>query len=261
MTQAHDLQQLHAFADGQLDIKGQLDFEERMRTDPALQAQVQGLRQLSSTLREGADYHAAPAALRQRLAAAAHQRPEPAASATPSAASAPGRWLAWRPLTAGLGLATALALSVNLLGLQGSQEDKLLGDVVASHVRSTVGQHLVDVASSDHHTVKPWLSSKLGFSPQVSELPAPGSVFLGGRVDYLNGRTVAALVYRRGEHVINSFLWPTAAGDQAPRFTAERGFQVAHWSRGGMAHWVISDLNREEFAVIVQALEATDGAR
>jgi anti-sigma factor RsiW len=122
-------------------------------------------------------------------------------------------------------------------------------------VRSTLGQRLVDVASSDRHTVKPWLSSKLDFSPPVTELPLPGSVFLGGRVDYVDGRPVAALAYQQGQHVVNSYLWPSDGKDRAAAFSAERGFQIAHWTRNSMNHWVISDLGREEFAAVVRALE------
>ena len=131
-----------------------------------------------------------------------------------------------------------------------------MDDVVASHVRSTLGQHLVDIASSEHHVVKPWLSSKLDFSPPVNELQIPGSVFLGGRVDYLDGHPVAALVYRQGEHVVNSFVWPDTGKDTKPDFSSQRGFQMAHWSQAGMAHWVISDVNREEFKVVVSAVQA-----
>ena len=129
-----------------------------------------------------------------------------------------------------------VAVSLNLVWLRSAQDERLLDDVVASHVRSTLGQHLVDVASSDHHTVKPWLSSKLDFSPPVNELPIPGSVFVGGRVDYLDGRPVAALVYRQGQHVVNAFVWPSSEKDSKPAFSRERGFQTAHWSSGGMTH-------------------------
>jgi anti-sigma factor RsiW len=171
------------------------------------------------------------------------------------------RWLGWRPLAASLSFAAVLAVAVNLVWLQSSKDERLTDDVVASHVRSTLGQHLVDVASSDHHTVKPFLSSKLGFSPPVDELQIPGSVFLGGRVDYLDGRPVAALVYKQGEHVVNSFVWPSAASDGKPSFSAERGYQTAHWSHNGMAHWVISDVNREEFQAVVRAVQMTDSGR
>jgi anti-sigma factor RsiW len=147
-----------------------------------------------------------------------------------------------------------LTIAVNLAWLHAAQDGRLLDDVVASHVRSTLGQHLVDVESSDHHTVKPWLSSKLDFSPPVAELGIPGSALLGGRVDYLDGHPVAALVYRQGQHVVNAFVWPTSGKDSEPRFAVERGFQTAHWSSAGMTHWVISDVNPQEFQSVVGAL-------
>jgi len=159
------------------------------------------------------------------------------------------------------GLAATLAVALNVGGLRWAQDDRLMDDVVASHVRSTLGQHLVDVASSDHHTVKPWLSSKLDFSPPVTELQIPGSVFLGGRVDYLDGHPVAALVYRQGEHVVNSFVWPGTAKDSKAEFSEERGFQTAHWSHSGMTHWVISDVNRSEFKTVIGAIQSAEGDR
>jgi len=153
--------------------------------------------------------------------------------------------------------AAVLAVTVNVALLQSSKQERLMDEAVASHVRSTVGPHLVDVLSSDHHTVKPFLSSKLGFSPPVSELPLPGSVFVGGRIDYLGGRPVAALVYRQGEHVVNSFVWPETAGDSKPEFATQRGYRIAHWSQGGMHHCVISDVNPEEFRRLVDAVRMT----
>jgi anti-sigma factor RsiW len=258
MRSQNESQQINAFVDGELDLSSHLAMEERMRLEVALRAEVEGLRQLREAIREGAEYHAAPAALRKRLAGLA--TPERAAPAHASAmAIAVQRWLGWRPMAAAaLGLVAVLSVSLNLASLHSSQDDRLLDDVVASHVRSTLGQHLVDVASSEHHVVKPWLSSKLDFSPPVNELPISGSVFLGGRVDYLDGHPVAALVYRQGEHVVNAFVWPSAAKDSKPEFSAARGFQMAHWSQGGMNHWVISDVNRTEFNAVVGAIQSTD---
>jgi anti-sigma factor RsiW len=186
-----------------------------------------------------------------------------AAFAQPHHASALARirrWLAsgWRPMAASLGMAAALVLTANLWWLHSSRDDRLMDEVTASHVRSTLGQHLVDVASSDHHTVKPWLSSKLDFSPPVTDLKDAGSTFLGGRVDYLDGRPVAALVYRQGQHVVNSFVWPGSAAEGEPRFATERGYRTAHWSRNGMTHWVISDLNDQEFRALIRAIEKAD---
>jgi anti-sigma factor RsiW len=261
--------QINAFVDGELDLATQLALEERMKTDAMLREQVETLRQLRTAIREGADHYTAPAALRERVAgllapaAAASAAPAPvpgrAAPAQPSAvAQTLQRWLGWRPLVASFALVAMLAVVLDLGLLRASQDDRLLDDVVASHVRSTLGQHLVDIASSEHHTVKPWLSSKLDFSPPVNDLQLPGSVFLGGRVDYLDGHPVAALVYKQGEHVVNAFVWPGPAKDSKPDFSAARGFQTAHWSQGGMNHWVISDVNRPEFNAVVAAIQAAD---
>jgi anti-sigma factor RsiW len=272
MTTPIDRQQLDAFVDGELDLNGQLAFEAQLAGDAALRRQVEETRQLREAVREKASYHVAPDALRRRLAATRTALPQP----RPAAPAAPGggafgaigligesvqRWFGWRPLAASLSFAAVLAVAVNLAWLQSPKDDQLSEQVLASHVRATLGQHLVDVASSDHHTVKPFLSSKLGFSPPVDELQIPGSVFLGGRVDYLDGRTVAALVYRQGEHVVNSFVWPGSSFDSKPRFSAERGYLTAHWSHNGMNHWVISDVNRTEFQTVVDAIVAADTGR
>lgn len=262
MNTTTDLQQLNAFVDGELDLKSQLEFEARLRHDAALRTQADRLRQLRGALREGADYHVAPAALRQRLAASL----APPATVPPprlwaDAATAVQRWLGWRPMVASLMMASVLAIALNLAWTRWAQSDRVQGDVVASHVRSTLGQRLVDVASSDRHTVKPWLSSKLDFSPPVAELALPDSVFLGGRVDYVDGRPVAALAYRQRQHVVNAYLWPSDGKDRAVVFAAERGFQIAHWTRSGMNNWVISDLGREEFTAVVQALQTAGASR
>jgi len=261
MTNQRETQMIDAFVDGELDLAGQLEIEERMRLDPATAQKVQGLRQLRETIREKADYHPAPAALRKRISAGFGAAPTATHRPRASVVSALQRWLGWRPMAGSFALAAAAVVAFNLAWLHAAQDDRVLDDVVASHVRATLGQHLVDVASSDHHTVKPWLSSKLDFSPPVSELQLPGSVFLGGRVDYLDGRPVAALVYRQGPHVVSSFVWPATGKDRNPEFAETRGFQTARWTHDGMQHWVISDVNRGEFDAVVQAIRAAESSR
>jgi anti-sigma factor RsiW len=259
-----DSWKINAFVDGELDLASQLEVEQRLHDDAALRRQVADMRELRDAVRESADRHTAPAALRARIAqraaaspaAPAVKRPEPARPAVLGGALQ--RWLGWRPLAVSMSFAAVLAVALNLAWLQSQNDDRVSDEVVASHVRSTLGQHLVDVASSDHHTVKPFLSARLGFSPPVDELPIAGSTFLGGRVDYLEGRPVAALVYRQGEHVVNSFVWPSSSSGSKPAFSADRGFQTAHWSANGMTHWVISDVNRAEFQSIVKAVQALD---
>jgi len=256
---------IDAFVDGELDLAGQLEIEQRLEHDETLRQRIESLRALRETVREKADRHAAPARLHERmtamLGAARREAPAPrraAKSSPPGWTQTLDQWLAWRPLVASTAFVTLLAVALNVAVLQSSKQDRLMNEAVASHVRSTVGQHLVDVASSDQHTVKPFLSQRLGFSPPVHELQLPGSVFLGGRLDYFDGRPVAALVYRQGEHVVNSFVWPdSGASDSAPEFASARGFRVAHWSQGGMRHCVISDVNRKEFQDVVNAVRSS----
>ena len=249
-------QTLNAFVDGELDALSQREIEARMAHDDGLRAEVAALRQLRRNVRDLADYHMAPEAFRQRIASMVPAS-APLSTRLSVGKSALQHWFDWRPMLVSFAAMAAAVLALNLTWWRSGNDDRLGQEVVASHVRSTLGQHLVDVASSDHHIVKPWLSSKLDFSPPIPESLLPGSVFLGGRVDYLDGRPVAALVYQQGDHVVNSFVWPTPAPatDGAVVFSAEKGFQIAHWSRSGMTHWVISDVNREEFAAIVRSLE------
>ena len=257
MCRLEEHEQVAAFVDEELDLAGRLDMERRYAADAALRRQVDELRDLRGAIRGQASVHAAPQALRQRLAAPPLARPvaaPPPRGLGTGVAGALERWLAWRPLLASLTLGAAAVVAGHLATTQRLDERRLEDDVVASHVRSTLGEHLVDVASSDHHQVKPFLSARVGFSPPVGELPIPGSSFVGGRVDVLDGRPVAALVYRQGAHVVNAFVWPTAQGDRAPAYAQDKGFRTAHWNADGMTHWVVSDVEGGEFRVLVEAL-------
>ena len=262
MSTRPDLPELNAFVDGELGLTRQLEIESLVSVDPSLRAQVESLRSLRDAVRGGAQYHAAPAMLLARARALA-AAPSSSAAAVPrrrisSAGAFLQRWFAWRPLATSLAAVAALAVAVNLVLLPAQQQERLEQEVVATHVRATLSQHLVDVQSSDHHTVKPWLSARLDYSPPVFDLTPPGSAFLGGRVDYLDGRPVAAMVYRRGEHLVDSFVWPTTVSDRQVAMSAQRGFNLAHWVRRGMAHWVVSDLNRQELANLVREIDASE---
>jgi anti-sigma factor RsiW len=128
-------------------------------------------------------------------------------------------------------------------------------DAVASHVRALMGPHLFDVRSTDQHTVKPWFAGKLDFSPPVVDLAPLGFPLVGGRLDRLGGRAVAALVYQRRQHTINVFVWPASDSSEALTDTRTfRGFQVRHWTHDGMAFWAVSDLNDIELDQFVHAL-------
>ena len=133
-------------------------------------------------------------------------------------------------------LAASLMLVLNVPQQSQSIEDQLL----ASHVRSMLADHLTDVLTSDQHTVKPWFNGKIDFSPPVVDLAAQGFPLVGGRVDYLDGRVVAALIYRRHGHVINLFIWPATLETRSN--TEKDGYNFVEWNVDGLVFWAVSDV-------------------
>jgi anti-sigma factor RsiW len=125
-----------------------------------------------------------------------------------------------------------------------SRGNTLAQDVISSHVRSLLGTHLLDVPSTDQHTVKPWFNGKLKFSPPVHDFADHGFRLIGGRLDYFNGREVAALVYQRNQHVINLYIWPSEPSrNTAAESFSKNGYNVSHWDRDGFEFWAVSDVN------------------
>jgi anti-sigma factor RsiW len=168
------------------------------------------------------------------------------------------RWLA---VAAALVLAVGISWFANR-SQSPAMEDHLAQDVVAGHVRSLLADHLMDVASSDRHTVKPWFTGKLDFAPTVVDYTSAGFPLAGGRVDYLDHRPVAALVYHRRKHVINLFILPAVhATDSAPESMTIQGFQIVHWTEAGTAYWAISDLNSNELGEFAQLIRDTEPGR
>jgi anti-sigma factor (TIGR02949 family) len=167
---------------------------------------------------------------------------------------------AWRPLAVAASLAV-VAVGSWRLALQRAGGETLADQVLASHVRSLMPGHLTDVASSDQHTVKPWFNGKLDFSPPVYDFAGRGYPLLGGRLDYVAGRTVAALVYGRRQHLINEFLWPAARGPAAvPSIRTRQGYHLLHWTTADYSYWVVSDLGLTELRDFAALLQQADSA-
>ncbi|HEV2491712.1 MAG TPA: anti-sigma factor [Terriglobia bacterium] len=273
---------LHAYFDGELDLVHSLEIERHMDECPNCMTAYQRQQSLRSAVRGSSLYFKAPATLESRLrdrlrevhAAETDrvQRLERTLSprAIPSQAPARtdlgsswNRWgLRWSLIgaAAGFGLAAIVISMLVLKPARPTPEQLLAQDVVANHIRSLMPNHLTDVASSDQHNVKPWFNGKLDFSPPVVDLAPEGFPLLGGRLDYLAGRPVAALVYGRRKHLINVFVWPSgeSAHDSAgpPKITTIQGYNVLHWTRSGTTYWAVSDVNSKELGEFVRLLQA-----
>jgi len=238
-TRAH----IECYVDGELDAIASASVETHLRSCVACRHAVDGLLSLSALIREGAPYHTAPDRLRQNIRAPLNS----GADASPKGIRVWwGQWL--RPVA--LVAVTAVVTWIAASQLNGPlpNEHGVVQEVIASYARSTLTGHRSDIASSERHTVKPWLSAKLDFSPPVMDLTDAGFPLAGGRLDYVDNRPVAVLVYRRRQHLIDVFIWPGAQASLVPPSLAlsERGYQVMHWARGGMMFWAISDLNAAE---------------
>ncbi|HEV7575041.1 MAG TPA: hypothetical protein VGO85_03280 [Caldimonas sp.] len=263
MNAVPDWKELSAFVDGELTDRRAREIEARVKESAPLGSRIAELRHLQTVMLHGTDYHRAPEALRLAILDASRPPRSQHAFASRRAAASPWpgigtlqRWFAWRPLASSLALASLLAFTLNLTQSTISHTDQLQEEIVTSHVRATLSHRLVDLASSDRQALGPFLSSRLDFSPPVHELTFAGSSLVGGRVDYVDGRAVAAVVYRLGDHVVDSFVWPTRDGDSSLTGSTRRGFQLARWSRNGLAHCLVSDLSPEQLAAIARQLEA-----
>jgi anti-sigma factor RsiW len=191
----------------------------------------------SCIMRMHARYYEAPAGLEQKIRGQIRKE---------SAAPLPWRWMA---IAASVLLVASLTWNISMLRSRVDAQQALASDIVSAHIRSLTGTHLLDVPSSDHHTVKPWFNGKLDFSPGVKDVE--GFPLLGGRLEYLEGHPAAALIYGRRNHMINVFTWPSAAR-MAEVNETRNGYHLECWSSDGMAYWVVSDLNQGELRDFVR---------
>jgi anti-sigma factor RsiW len=245
-----------AYSDGELDLVRNLEVEEHLRSCESCAAARENLRTLKQAARSA--YFQAPDGLRESvLAAVRASDPIPRNIVVRSASRS---WI-----TTGLGLAAGILLGffAGQIRVRDASERTLLAALTNNHVRSLIGSHLTDVISSDQHTVRPWFEGKLDFAPPVEDLSGQGFPLVGGRIEYIDGRVVAALVYERRKHFINLFVWPAAAGSQEVKGEkSQRGYNIVRWRAAGMNYSAVSEIAEDDLRKFASAFsDATTSAR
>ncbi|HUN52414.1 MAG TPA: anti-sigma factor [Candidatus Sulfotelmatobacter sp.] len=249
---------VHGYIDGELALAESLAFEAHVSGCAGCRALLAEQQALQAAVRQHARFHAAPAGLEARLRGAAglgQVEPPPAAHLR----LLPRRATAWQPLAVAAALLLAIVTSsgVTYYASRPPAGNAIADQAIDDHLRSLLAGHLTDVASSNQHTVKPWFAGKLDLSPPVKDLAAQGFPLVGGRLDYLDEKPVAALVYRHGAHVINVFV-AAADGGAADSSTTRRGYNLLHWTHDNMAYWAVSDADADALRQLHKLLEAPD---
>jgi len=237
---------VHAYVDGELDVVRSLEIEAHLSSCVACARGEASLRALRTAF-TNALYHEAPAGLERRVRAAVRdaRRAEGGRSFVLS-------HYGWGGAAAAAVLLVAIIVR-GVLPTGPSAGDLTAREVVDDHLRSLTANHLTDVLSSNQHTVKPWFDGRLNFTPPVEDLGADGFPLVGGRLDYLDNRPVAAVVYRRRQHIINLFITPAEhAADTLPVTEVRGGYNIVHWTKSGMAYWAVSSVSGGELGRFAQ---------
>jgi anti-sigma factor RsiW len=215
---------------------------------PSCLAELEALQTMRSALRSSLPVYRAPPGLATRIASALPREAPPPVSRQPFRFGFPAAAMA------GAFAGVALTLAVTRLA---PPPDPMVADVVADHVRSMMAGHLTDVATSDQHTVKPWLSARLDLSPVVKDFVAEGYPLVGGRLDYVDGHRAAAIVYRHAKHVLNLFVFVSNnQSDAAPKQESRDGFNVVRWRMDGLTYVAVSDVEAAQLLAFVHLVES-----
>jgi anti-sigma factor RsiW len=236
---------LHALLDGELDAGHARDVETHLAGCAHCAAQFKAHRELRQNLQMADLRFAAPMSLRNRI-----DRVVPPANST-------SRRTLLKGFAAGTALSGAVAASLVILVIRHEQSTRILGEAVSAHLRSLQGDHLTDVLSTDQHTVKPWFNGRVDFAPPVIDLTAQGFTLIGGRLDYIDGKPVGVIVYRRRTHVINLFVGKDFSAESGlGKLHSVQGFNIRRWSASGLDLLAVSDINQEELEEFGTRFEA-----
>jgi len=242
---------LHALLDGELDAGHAREVEAHAATCRDCADKLETFRAMQAAMAAAALKEKAPVRLRNRIEGALATPPAraPTRFGTSFAAGRASRRTFLGGFALGTAASAAVAAGIVITVLGGDDDRRIAGEIVSAHLRSLQGSHLTDVETSDQHTVKPWFNGKLDAAPPVIDLTAQGFTLVGGRLDYVDGEAVAAIVYKRRKHLINLFVGPRlGAASRGKKKAMFQGFNVYHWTQDGLGFWAVSDINADELA-------------
>jgi mycothiol system anti-sigma-R factor len=267
---------MNAYLDGELDPVTSQKIEEHLRECGKCEQAYEVETAMAHAISQAAPYYKAPLELRDRIQVSLREAIGTSSSLPTARAGRlpvrrheaarrgvllemPWNWLA---LAAAIVLGAIIGSTLLPRVHQPGSDQFLATQLIANHVRSLMADHLTDVASSDQHTVKPWLDTKLDFAAPVIDLASNGFPLIGGRLDYLDNHSAAALIYQRRKHFINLFIWPTTPVDsKTQKMTTREGYQLLHWNDGDFTYWAVSDVNAGDLQNFKQLFEAQTARR
>jgi anti-sigma factor RsiW len=244
------------YMDGELDLVRTIEMETHLKDCPGCAQKLEDQQGVRALLRQSSLAYAAPAVLRDRIQSSLR-----ASRVAIEVQEAGMKWPSLRVWQWAGAVAALTLLSLSCWQLAArlrapASDRRIAAEVLSNHVRSLEADHLMDVVSTDQHTVKPWFDSKLDFSPPVEDLASDGFPLAGGRLDYLDGREVAALIYQRRNHFINVFVWPTPTrSDSTQSIESRQGYNIVRWTRGEFQCWAVSDIGASDLAGFVRLFE------
>jgi len=241
---------VHAYVDQELSLTEQVRFEQHLATCPQCEQMQRDIQRLRANLQSAGLRFALPADVRRRVL----QNLEAGQLESGQLESEGVRPRFSLPAMAIAASIVLCLMSMAALWFSRSGYQSIAQELVDAHIRSLQANHLLDVASTDQHTVKPWFDGKLDFAPPVRDLADQGFPLIGGRLDYFQGRPIAALVYQHRKHIINVFVWPDAGVDEGITQSSLQGYAILQWRGGGMRHVAVSDLNSAELEQFAKLL-------
>ena len=242
---------IDAFADNELDINNSIEVERHIADCKDCSLLYRNYMALHSVLRDEPVYYTPPAELIKKVSASI-------TGSEKKHVDVKSRIFSWQGAAALFAFAAIVLIFIVLFRTPPTTETQLTEQIVDNHMRSLMPNHLIDVQSTDQHTVKPWFNGKLDFSPPVTDLSAQGFNLTGGRLDYINGQPVAAIVYQRKAHYINLFFWfSDNKEDINKKVAVTRGYNVIHWTKGNKNYWAVSDINLTELDEFISRIQET----